>query len=127
VPAEVAKYQVDESTVVGFEFYPQPGWHPAGAEGIAGQVRDAIGPAVDAAKAVLDRLKEAKPDKVEVKFGVKVNGEANWLVAKAATEGSFEITLSWEPGSVGPVLVGHDDEVPDSGTAAVEEPHTDEK
>jgi len=43
----------------------------------------------------LDRLKEARPDRVEMKFGVRVNGEANWVVAKAATEGSFEVTLTW--------------------------------
>ena len=41
-------------------------------------------------------MKEIKPGGVEVKFGVKVTGEANWVVAKAATEGSFEITLTWE-------------------------------
>jgi hypothetical protein len=28
-----------------------------------------------------------------------VTGTANWLVAKAATEGNFEVTLSWSPGS----------------------------
>jgi hypothetical protein len=40
-------------------------------------------------------VKEIKPDGVEVKFGVKVTGEASWVVAKAATGGSFEITLTW--------------------------------
>lgn len=98
----VVSYWVDQSTVVGFEFEPGPGWHPAGAKEIVGQVRDAIGPAVEAAKVVLDKVKEARPDQVEVKFGVKVNGEANWLIARAATEGSFEITLCWKPGPDGP-------------------------
>jgi hypothetical protein len=88
--------------VVGFEFEPGPGWHPAGAKEIVGQVRDAIIPAVEAAKVVLDKVKEARPDRVEVKFGMKVNGEANWLIAKAATEGSFEITLCWTPDSGAP-------------------------
>ena len=35
------------------------------------------------------------PDSVEVKFGIKVTGTADWLVAKAATEGNFEVTLKW--------------------------------
>jgi hypothetical protein len=62
-------------------------------------VRDAVAPAIEAAKAVLEKVKEIKPDGVEVKFGVKVTGEANWVVARAATEGSFEITLTWTPDS----------------------------
>lgn len=56
-------------------------------------------PAIEAAKAVLDKAKEARPDGIELKFGVKVSGTANWLVARAATEGNFEITLSWSPSS----------------------------
>jgi Trypsin-co-occurring domain 1 len=100
VASEVVKYQVDESTVVGFEFEPEGDFHQAGAKEIVGQVRKAVEPAVEAAKAVLEKVKEIKPDAVEVKFGVKVTGEASWVVAKASTEANFEITLSWEsPGA----------------------------
>jgi hypothetical protein len=99
VESQIVKYQVDETTVVGFEFDPGPGWRPAGTKELAGQVRIAVEPAVDAAKVVLEKIKEAAPDGVEVKFGVKVSGEANWIIAKAATEGNFEITLTWKPGS----------------------------
>ena len=96
--AQVVTYLVDESTTVGFEIEPMPGFRPAGhADKIAGRVRDAVGPAVEAAKVVLDKVKESCPDEIEVKFGIKVTGGANWLIAKAATEGSFEITLSWTP------------------------------
>jgi len=49
------------------------------------------------ATAVLDRVRELSPDGVQVKFGVKVTGTMNWLVAKAATEGNFEVTLGWDP------------------------------
>jgi hypothetical protein len=99
VGSQVVKYQVDDSTVVGFEFEPGPGYHPAGAKEFVGQVSKAVEPAVEAAKAVLEKVKEIKPDSVEVRFGVKVTGAANWVVAKAATEGSFEITLTWEANS----------------------------
>jgi hypothetical protein len=95
VAPQVAKYQLDDSTVVGFEFEPGPGFHQAGAAEFAGQVRKAVEPAVEAAKTVLEKAKEIKPDRIEVKFAVKVTGEANWVVAKAATEGNFEITLTW--------------------------------
>lgn len=94
---QVVKYQLDDSTVVGFEFEPGPGFHQAGAKEFVGQVRKAVEPAVAAAKAVLEKVKEIKPDGIEVKFGVKVTGEASWVVAKAATEGNFEITLNWSP------------------------------
>lgn len=86
--------------MVGFEVEPGDGWQQAGTKEFVAQVRSAVEPAVKAAKAVLDQVKEIKPDAVEVKFGVKVTGEANWIVAKAATEGSFEITLSWDASSV---------------------------
>jgi hypothetical protein len=99
VGSQIVKYRVDNSTVVGFEFEPGPGFHQAGAKEFVGQVREAVEPAVEAAKVVLEKVKEIKPDGVEVKFGVKVTGEANWVVAKAATEGNFEITLNWSPGA----------------------------
>ena len=95
---EIVEYQLDDSTVVGFEVEPGDGWHEAGAKELAGQVRKAVTPAVESARVVLEQVKEIAPDGIEVKFGVKVTGEANWIVARAATEGSFEITLSWSPG-----------------------------
>ncbi len=97
--SEVARYQVDGGTVTLFEIEPFPGFQPAGAGDVAGRVRDAAQPAIEAAQTLLDQVKSLAPDAVQVKFGVKVTGTANWLVAKAATEGNFEITLSWQPGS----------------------------
>ena len=46
---------------------------------------------------LLEKVKESGPDEVELKFGVKVSGTMNWLVARAASEGNFEITLTWKP------------------------------
>jgi hypothetical protein len=101
VTSRIVRYEVDKSTVAGFEIEPGPGWDEAGAGNLAGRVREAVEPAVEAAKVVLDKFREAGPDSVEVRFGVKVNGEANWIVAKAATEGSFEVTLTWNSGAGG--------------------------
>lgn len=101
--SQIVKYKLDDSTVVGFEFEPGPGFHQAGAKEFVGQVRKAVEPAVEAAKAVLEKVKEISPGAVEVKFGIKVTGEASWVVAKAATEGSFEITLNWSPDSAQPI------------------------
>ena len=95
--ATVVSYRLDEDTTVAFEIEPVPGFRPAGANEIAGRIREAVEPAVDAARAVLDRVREASPDEVKLKFGIKVSGTANWLVAKAATEGNFEVEMIWRP------------------------------
>jgi hypothetical protein len=99
VPVTVVQYAVDENTTVGFEIEPPPGFHPAGAGDLVGELRAAVAPAVEGAKAVLEKVREAGPDEVEVKFGIKVSGTMNWLIAKAATEGNFEVTLTWKPGA----------------------------
>jgi hypothetical protein len=109
VTEQIVTYRVDESTVASFEIEPTTGFRPAGAGEIAGWVQEAVGPAVDAAKAVLAKVKESRPDHVELKFGVKVSGGANWFIAKAATEGNFQITLSWDPGGQDSDAVEPDD------------------
>jgi Trypsin-co-occurring domain 1 len=93
----VVGYTLDDGTVVRFEFEPSAGFRPAGPDEIVGRIREAVCPAVEGARVVLAKVKEAAPDKIEVKFGIKVSGTANWLVAKAAAEGNFDITLTWTP------------------------------
>ena len=93
--SQVVTYRVDDGTTVQLEIDPPDGFQPAGPREVVGRIQEAITPAVEAAKAVLDKVKEARPDEIAVKFGVKASGEANWLVAKAATEGNFEVTLTW--------------------------------
>lgn len=95
--SEIVRYEVGGETVATFEIEPTPGFRPAGVGDIAGKVWEAAGPAVEAAMAVMDRVKQMGPDAVQVSFGVKVTGTADWLVAKAATEGNFQVTLSWQP------------------------------
>lgn len=95
--SHVVSYLVDNETVAQFEIEPVAGFVPAGRGDVAGKVWDAAGPAVEAAHKLLDRIKELRPDGVDIKFGVKVSGTAHWIVARAATEGSFEVTLSWRP------------------------------
>lgn len=96
--SQVVSYELDEDTVVRFEIEPTDDFHPVGAEEVVGRVREAVRPAVEAARTVLDQVRELRPVELEVKFGIKVNGTANWLVAKAATEANFEIRLTWRPG-----------------------------
>jgi hypothetical protein len=94
---EVVRYRVDDETVAQFEIEPVEGFRPAGAADIAGSIRDSAGPALAAARELLEQVRELAPDAVEVKFGIKVTGTANWVVAKAATEANFEVTMAWRP------------------------------
>jgi hypothetical protein len=95
--ATVVSYALDDDTVVRFEIEPSADFRPAGPDEIAGRIREAVAPAVEGAWAVLEKVKETAPREIEVKFGIKVSGTANWFIAKAATEGNFEITLTWTP------------------------------
>lgn len=97
----VVSYALDDQTVVRFEVEPTAEWYEVSADQVLGEIRDAVTPVVEGAKAVLERVREAAPDEIEVKFGIKVSGTANWLIAKAATEGNFEVTLTWKPGATG--------------------------
>ena len=36
------------------------------------------------------------PDNIEVEFGIKLDAEAGAMVAKAGTEASFNVTLTWQ-------------------------------
>ncbi|WP_065958962.1 CU044_2847 family protein [Streptomyces sparsogenes] len=90
-------YALDDETIVRFEIEEADTFRPVGTEEVVGRVREAVRPAVEAARAVLDRIREVRPAEVEVKFGVKASGTAQWVVAKAATEANFEITLVWRP------------------------------
>lgn len=93
--SQVVAYRVDDATVVRLETEASEGFRPADAGEVFGRVREAVTPAVEAAKEVLEKVKEAGPDAVEVRFGVKASGEAGWLVAKASGEGNFEVSLTW--------------------------------
>jgi hypothetical protein len=89
-------YILEDGTVVRFELDAGAGFRAAGADEVVGRLREAAAPVVAGAKALLDAVRGVDPDDVEVKFGVKVSGTAHWLIAKAATEGNFEITLMWK-------------------------------
>jgi hypothetical protein len=97
----VVSYALDDETVVRFEIEPTNEWHEVSPDKVLGQISAAVAPAVEGARAVLEKAREAAPDEIVVKFGIKVSGTTNWLIAKAATEGNFEVTLTWKPKPVG--------------------------
>lgn len=94
--AKVARYTLDDGTQVAFEYEPPAGYAPASSEEAVEKVRAAVQPAVDAARVVIEQVRRAAPDEAEVSFGIKVSGQANWFIAKAATEANFEVRLAWK-------------------------------
>jgi len=96
-PPKVVTYALDESTKVRFEIDPPAGFQDAGADKVIGKVQEALTPAIDTAKIILDKLKEAKPGGVTITFGLKVSGKLDWFIARAGTEGNFQVTLTWQP------------------------------
>src|SRR5215470_18944528 len=98
----VVAYTLDDQTVVRFEVGPGDDFRPAGAQEVVARIKEAVEPAVAGARAVLEKVREAGPAEVELKFGIKVNGTANWLIARAATEANFEVTLTWKTAASAP-------------------------
>ncbi|WP_307813537.1 CU044_2847 family protein [Streptomyces sp. N35] len=95
--SQVVSYKLDSDMVVEFEIEPSDDWQLVGTDPILNRVQDSVRPAVEAARTVLDQFVRLRPAEVEVTFGVKVNGSANWLIAKAATEANFGVKLTWRP------------------------------
>jgi hypothetical protein len=93
--SQVVSYIVDDNTVAVFEIEPPAGFRQAGSDQVIGKVREAIQPAIAAARVTLDAIRQFGPQEIQLRFGVKVSGEMRWFVAKAATEGNFEVTLTW--------------------------------
>jgi hypothetical protein len=94
--SQVVTYRVDQQTVARFEIDPPSGFGPVAAAGeVIANVHDAVGPALEAAKVVLNRIKPSGSDEVEIRFGVKVSGNDNWSIAKNPGEGNFEVSLTW--------------------------------
>jgi hypothetical protein len=97
---EVVRYALEDGSEVRFEIDPVDGFAEASGDRVLGRVKAAVGPAVRAAREVLEQVRAHGPQEVEVKFGIKVSGRMDWLVAKAASEANFEVTLKWQPGGV---------------------------
>jgi len=91
----IATYLTESGKVVAIEIDPADGFTQASSDDTPGRIQQAIAPALEAAEAVLEQVRRMSPDQVQVKLGVKVTGTATWVVAKASTEGNFEITLTW--------------------------------
>jgi hypothetical protein len=77
------------------------GFAPAAAEPgeVAATATESFEHAVDrllpAVRAISERMQQLAPEEVTVALGVKLTAEAGVIVAKAAAEANFTVTLKW--------------------------------
>jgi hypothetical protein len=58
-------------------------------------VQAALKPVTDTAKVVLDQLREASPDEVEVEFGVDLATHAGAVIVTGEASGHFTVRMTW--------------------------------
>lgn len=59
-------------------------------------------PVRDAAEAVLEQLRKARPDEVEVEFGVDLAAEAGAVIAKTESSCHLQVRLLWSQSAQDP-------------------------
>lgn len=98
--AEFVRFTLDDGSVVMFEsaesdLVAQHGGAPEVRDG--GKLTARLQGVAEAAEQVSGSLRSRlAPDEVALEFGLKVSGEMNWwFFAKAATEGTIKVTLTW--------------------------------
>jgi len=53
-------------------------------------------PLINTAQYIAEQIKTISPDKLELNFGIKANGEGGFLCfAKAGIEAQFNVTMTW--------------------------------
>ncbi len=73
----------------------KPGELAAQARQTLNEAIDGIAPMIRTLKRQLNAMTDPE-DEVEVKFGVKLSGEIDAVVAKMGGEATYEVTLKWK-------------------------------
>lgn len=61
-------------------------------------LQDSLAPVRETARTVLEQLREAGPDEVEVEFGVSLSSQAGAVITKAEAAGHLKVRLLWKSG-----------------------------
>jgi len=61
-------------------------------------MQNALGQLRPTAQTVIDQFRTLSdaPDKISLGFGIKVTGEAQLVIAKAASEANFQVSIEWQ-------------------------------
>ena len=86
--------EMDDDQLVGFvPAAVEPGTVAATATGSFESAVDRLMPAM---RAISERMKQLAPQEVTIAVGIKLTAEAGVIVAKAAAEANFTVTLKWQ-------------------------------
>jgi hypothetical protein len=97
---EILRYEVGSGTVLvevadnsfGVE---RPARNEQGITDAGRRLEDALSAIRPAANAAADVLKEVGAERLELRFGVKLAGEAGAIIAQNCSEGHFIVTMSF--------------------------------
>jgi hypothetical protein len=97
-----ARIPIEGGGVILVEVPPSQGGGPVKAGRVGDAIRDlpttlqdSLRPVRDAARVVLEQLREARPTAVEVEFGVDLATEAGAVITKTAVASHLTIRLTW--------------------------------
>lgn len=93
----LVEVELDESEQRGMFPAARPGELAANATQTFEEALERIKPGAEAVIAKL-RTMTAKPDEMEVTFGLKMSAEAGAFIASASTEANFTVLLRWNRG-----------------------------
>ncbi|GIH22020.1 hypothetical protein Aph01nite_03300 [Acrocarpospora phusangensis] len=72
----------------------------AAGDGTIARARNSLDKALHSIKPalaqIIDTLREAAPNEIEIEFGLKVSGESTIVIAKGTTEVNFAIRVLWK-------------------------------
>jgi hypothetical protein len=90
---------VETTTVAGTEPTARPGRVAEQAADALDRAHQAIVRMAASSASVIDQVaaRAARPDKLEVEFGLKISAEGNVIVAGASAEATLVVKLTYEP------------------------------
>jgi hypothetical protein len=97
---DTAGYELEDGSVVQVQYLPdrQDGARQVGARRAPQLIEERLPTVVGVAREILDAVRRMEVDSAEVSFGITLTGGLNWAVARASTESSFKVSLTWSAG-----------------------------
>ncbi|MBT2478278.1 CU044_2847 family protein [Streptomyces sp. ISL-94] len=68
---------------------------------LPGTLQGALEPITEAARAALDQLRKARPEKITVEFGVDLAAEAGAVITRSQVSCHLRVTLVWKKDDTG--------------------------
>jgi hypothetical protein len=65
-------------------------------------LHDLLQPVTETAEILLEHLAKAKPDELEVEFGIDLSAEAGVVITKARAGANVKVKLKWKAAGPGP-------------------------